>query len=62
MVESKAMKVLKGLENMTYEERLRALNLYSLQRRPARGDKINIYKYLPGITKKKKKNKKAILV
>lgn len=61
MVESKAMKVLKGLENMTYEERLRALNLYSLQRRPARGDKINICKYLPGITKKKT-TKKAILV
>lgn len=40
---------------MTYEERLRALNLYSLQRRPARGDKINIYKCLPGITKKKKR-------
>lgn len=56
MVEAKAMKVLKGLENMTYEETLGALNLYSLQRRLARGDKLNTYKYLPGITEKKKSN------
>jgi len=51
------MKVLKGLENMTYEERLRARNFYSLQRRSAGDDKRNICKYLPGLTKKKKKKK-----
>lgn len=37
---------------MTYEKRLRALNLYSPQRRTASGDKINICKYLPRIPKK----------
>ena len=50
-IQRRMTKMIHGIRNLPYEERLKSLNLHSLERRRVRGDLIEVFKWVKGFNK-----------
>ena len=52
-VQRRATKMIQSLRNLSYEERLKRLGMFTLRRRRLRGEMIEVFKIIHGIDKGK---------
>ena len=50
-IQRRMTKMIQGIRNLTYKDRLKHLNLYSLERRRVRRDLIEVFKWIKGYNK-----------